>query len=75
MTSEPEISIIKREAEDECLLLGSDGLWDVLSSELACEIAHKCLQENLGGAGFRDVNPGQVEAGAMFLSRSASAAV
>ncbi|KAJ0497969.1 putative protein-serine/threonine phosphatase [Helianthus annuus] len=46
VTSEPEISITKREVGDECLILGSDGLWDVLSSELACNIVHECLQEN-----------------------------
>ncbi|KAI3731278.1 hypothetical protein L1987_62466 [Smallanthus sonchifolius] len=44
VTSEPEISITKREAVDEFLILGSDGLWDVLSSELACNIVHECLQ-------------------------------
>lgn len=46
VTSEPEMSITKREAGDECLILGSDGLWDVLSSELACKMVHECLGEN-----------------------------
>lgn len=40
---------MKREAEDMSLILASDGLWDVLSSELSCEVVHKCLQENLNG--------------------------
>ncbi|XP_076889539.1 putative protein phosphatase 2C 75 [Bidens hawaiensis] len=47
VTSEPEISVTKREAGDECLILGSDGLWDVLPGELACTIVHECLGGNL----------------------------
>ncbi|KAI3517628.1 hypothetical protein L1887_16843 [Cichorium endivia] len=46
VTSEPEISVTRREAGDECLIVASDGLWDVLSSELACKIVHECLGEN-----------------------------
>ncbi|KAJ9553242.1 hypothetical protein OSB04_017287 [Centaurea solstitialis] len=46
VTSEPEISITRREAGDECLIVGSDGLWDVLSTELVCKILHDCLVEN-----------------------------
>ncbi|KAI3815843.1 hypothetical protein L1987_15526 [Smallanthus sonchifolius] len=42
-TSEPEISITKREARDECLILGSNGVWDVVSSESACKTVHDCL--------------------------------
>ncbi|XP_062073345.1 probable protein phosphatase 2C 75 isoform X2 [Humulus lupulus] len=45
VTSEPEVTFTKREAEDECLIIASDGLWDVLSSELACEVARECLRE------------------------------
>ncbi|KAI3808038.1 hypothetical protein L1987_23979 [Smallanthus sonchifolius] len=37
VTSEPECIFIKREADDVSVILGSDGLWDVLSSELSCE--------------------------------------
>ncbi|KAK9070346.1 hypothetical protein SSX86_010747 [Deinandra increscens subsp. villosa] len=47
VTSEPEFMLMKREAEDTSLILASDGLWDVLSSELTCEVVHKCQQENL----------------------------
>ncbi|KAK3040132.1 hypothetical protein RJ639_027858 [Escallonia herrerae] len=45
VTSEPEISFTRRDPEDECLILASDGLWDVLSNDLACEIARECLRE------------------------------
>ncbi|KAL2540678.1 PPM-type phosphatase domain-containing protein [Abeliophyllum distichum] len=37
--SEPEVTITDRTAEDECLILASDGLWDVVSNETACGVA------------------------------------
>lgn len=30
-----------RAREDECLVLASDGLWDVMTNEEACEVARK----------------------------------
>ncbi|KAL1208075.1 putative protein phosphatase 2C 75 [Cardamine amara subsp. amara] len=42
---EPEVTIMSREPGDECLILASDGLWDVLSSQLACDVARFCLRE------------------------------
>ncbi|KAL4188688.1 hypothetical protein AMTRI_Chr08g161680 [Amborella trichopoda] len=44
VSSEPEVTVTERAAEDECLILASDGLWDVVSNEVACEIARRCLQ-------------------------------
>ncbi|XP_020577264.1 probable protein phosphatase 2C 50 [Phalaenopsis equestris] len=38
---EPEVVIVPRAREDECLILASDGLWDVMSNEEACEVARK----------------------------------
>ncbi|KAK8581133.1 hypothetical protein V6N13_144175 [Hibiscus sabdariffa] len=38
---EPEIMFIPRAREDECLILASDGLWDVISNEEACEVARR----------------------------------
>ncbi|KAE8736469.1 putative protein phosphatase 2C 24 [Hibiscus syriacus] len=72
VTSEPEITFTKREPEDECLILASDGLWDVLSSDMACEVAHECLKEGSNGA----LNPTQKEEGAepLYPSRSVLAA-
>lgn len=35
------MTFIPRAKEDECLILASDGLWDVMSNEEACEIARK----------------------------------
>ncbi|XVF74362.1 hypothetical protein PTKIN_Ptkin13bG0104600 [Pterospermum kingtungense] len=38
---EPEVMFIPRAREDECLILASDGLWDVISNEEACEVARR----------------------------------
>ncbi|KAL7593361.1 hypothetical protein Lser_V15G33802 [Lactuca serriola] len=37
----PEVKVIPRVREDECLILASAGLWDVMSNKEACEIARK----------------------------------
>ncbi|KAI9112578.1 hypothetical protein K1719_016501 [Acacia pycnantha] len=36
---EPEIEFILREKNDECLILASDGLWDVMTNKEACQAA------------------------------------
>ncbi|GMI80755.1 ABA-HYPERSENSITIVE GERMINATION 3, ARABIDOPSIS THALIANA PROTEIN PHOSPHATASE 2CA [Hibiscus trionum] len=41
---EPEVTITERTSEDECLILGSDGLWDVVTNETACGVARMCLR-------------------------------
>uniref|UniRef100_A0A7N0TT37 protein-serine/threonine phosphatase n=1 Tax=Kalanchoe fedtschenkoi TaxID=63787 RepID=A0A7N0TT37_KALFE len=41
---EPEVKIVDREEQDECLILASDGLWDVVSNETACGVARMCLR-------------------------------
>ncbi|KAK9274123.1 hypothetical protein L1049_018937 [Liquidambar formosana] len=40
---EPEVMFIPRAKEDECLILASDGLWDVMTNEEVCDIARKRL--------------------------------
>ncbi|KAM0870346.1 hypothetical protein ACQ4PT_040046 [Festuca glaucescens] len=37
----PEVTIVPRAKDDECLVLASDGLWDVLSNEEVCDVARK----------------------------------
>ncbi|KAL6618665.1 hypothetical protein ACP70R_033804 [Stipagrostis hirtigluma subsp. patula] len=37
----PEVTIVARAKDDECLILASDGLWDVMSNEEACDAARK----------------------------------
>lgn len=35
---------MERTPGDECLILASDGLWDVVSNETACKVARMCLR-------------------------------
>ncbi|CAH9097562.1 unnamed protein product [Cuscuta europaea] len=42
---EPEVTITGRTPEDECLIIASDGLWDVVSNETACGVARMCLRQ------------------------------
>ncbi|KAI5321873.1 hypothetical protein L3X38_030945 [Prunus dulcis] len=44
VSCEPEVTITDRTAEDECLILASDGLWDVVSNDTACGVARMCLR-------------------------------
>ncbi|XP_078149118.1 putative protein phosphatase 2C 6 [Carex rostrata] len=37
----PEITKLPRAKDDNCLILASDGLWDVVSNEEACDLARK----------------------------------
>lgn len=38
---EPELMFVPRSRDDECLILASDGLWDVMTNEEACEVARR----------------------------------
>lgn len=42
--SEPEVTVTDRVKEDEFLILASDGLWDVVSNETACNVVRMCLK-------------------------------
>ncbi|KAI3786183.1 hypothetical protein L1987_45315 [Smallanthus sonchifolius] len=57
---EPEVTFTARAREDECLILASDGLWDVMSNEEACEVARKRIliwhKKNGGNAVERELN-------------------
>lgn len=46
ITWEPEYSFRKRSGGDMSLILASDGLWDVLSNEMSCEVVHMCQQQD-----------------------------
>lgn len=41
--SKPEVTVTQRSSKDEFLILASDGLWDVMSSEVACQVVRKCF--------------------------------
>ncbi|XP_027180918.1 protein phosphatase 2C 53-like isoform X1 [Coffea eugenioides] len=38
---DPEVMFIPRTKDDECLILASDGLWDVMTNEEVCDTARK----------------------------------
>ncbi|MFS7981007.1 putative protein-serine/threonine phosphatase [Helianthus anomalus] len=56
---DPEVTFTPRARDDECLILASDGLWDVMSNQEACEVAKKRLliwhKKNGGSAIEREV--------------------
>ncbi|KQJ81428.2 hypothetical protein BRADI_5g00660v3, partial [Brachypodium distachyon] len=42
---DPEIEITTRTEGDDCLILASDGVWDVVSNQMACEVVRQCLDD------------------------------
>ncbi|XP_050203910.1 probable protein phosphatase 2C 24 isoform X2 [Mercurialis annua] len=44
VSCEPEVTVTERTAGDDCLILASDGLWDVVSNDTACGVARMCLR-------------------------------
>ncbi|CAN6270950.1 unnamed protein product [Urochloa humidicola] len=42
--AEHEISITQQTTGNQCLILASDGLWDVMSNETACHVTRQCLE-------------------------------
>ncbi|KAK3135388.1 hypothetical protein QOZ80_5BG0418300 [Eleusine coracana subsp. coracana] len=46
VTSEPEVTVTERTDNDECLILASDGLWDVVTNETACQVVRACFRSN-----------------------------
>ncbi|OIW18733.1 hypothetical protein TanjilG_13485 [Lupinus angustifolius] len=74
---EPEVMFVQREKNDECLILASDGLWDVVTNEEACEVArkgillwHKKYGDNGSTVHGKGVDPAAHHA-AEYLSRLA----
>ncbi|KAL7096026.1 hypothetical protein ACP275_10G058500 [Erythranthe tilingii] len=39
--ADPQVMLVPRAREDECLILASDGLWDVMTNQEACELARR----------------------------------
>lgn len=56
--SEPEVTVTERTAEDECLILASDGLWDVVSNETACSVVLTCFRAQKAAAASPPGSPG-----------------
>ncbi|KAL7145069.1 hypothetical protein ABFS83_07G054200 [Erythranthe nasuta] len=43
VTSVPEVTVVSRSNSDEFLIIATDGLFDVVCNDAACELAKKCL--------------------------------
>lgn len=74
---DPEVKFVLREKTDECLILASDGLWDVMTNEEACDIArkriliwHKKNENNVSRGQGHEVDPAAQYA-AEYLSKLA----
>jgi len=71
------VNIVRREKNDECLILASDGLWDVMTNEEACEVArkrillwHKKFGEN-GATGHGEGADPAAQSAAEYLTKLA----
>ncbi|CAH2069460.1 unnamed protein product [Thlaspi arvense] len=70
--SKPEVTVTDRVNEDDFLILASDGLWDVVSNETACNVVRMCLggkvksglspspERDLAGAGTVVIGGGEI---------------
>ncbi|GMH04097.1 hypothetical protein Nepgr_005936 [Nepenthes gracilis] len=74
---DPEVMFVPRAKDDDCLILASDGLWDVMSNEEACEAArrrillwHKRKGANMARHRDDGVDPA-AQSAAEYLSRLA----
>ncbi|XWS72214.1 hypothetical protein CRYUN_Cryun02cG0020900 [Craigia yunnanensis] len=74
---DPETMFVPWAKEDECLILASDGLWDVITNKEACEVArkrillwHKKHGDKLSAERGEGVDPA-AQAAAEYLSRLA----
>ncbi|XP_074273754.1 protein phosphatase 2C 56-like [Silene latifolia] len=58
----PEITFTTRSEEDECLILASDGLWDVMKNEEVGKVASNLLRQMRRSVVAGDKSPAQVVA-------------
>lgn len=43
VTADPDVCCVKRQANDEFLIIATDGLWDVMENDEAARLARKCI--------------------------------
>ncbi|KAJ7979299.1 Protein phosphatase 2C [Quillaja saponaria] len=74
---DPEVKFLHREESDECLVIATDGLWDVMTNEEACAFArnglllwHKRYGHTLSTERGEGLDPA-AQAAAEYLSRLA----
>ncbi|WZY73935.1 hypothetical protein YC2023_006175 [Brassica napus] len=72
---DPEVTVTDRTEDDECLILASDGLWDVVTNEMACGVARMCLKgaDVAEGGGDSDAAHNACSDAALLLTKLALA--
>ena len=73
MISKPEVTKTKRSNNDEFLILASDGLWDVISNEVACQIVKRCLDGRMRRNSMEVENESRAAEAAAVLAELAMA--
>lgn len=73
MISEPEVTVRERSELDEFLIIASDGLWDVISNEFACEVARRCLRRQIRRKVLEEVSGSRPAEAATLLAELAIA--
>ncbi|XP_057968216.1 probable protein phosphatase 2C 6 isoform X2 [Malania oleifera] len=58
----PEITFTTRSGEDECLILASDGLWDVMTNDEVGEFACRMLRRRRRSSMVDEISPAQAVA-------------
>lgn len=43
--SEPDVTFTRRDEEDEFVIVASDGMWDVIPTDMAGRVVGQCLRE------------------------------
>lgn len=71
--AEPEVIVHKRTVSDEFLILASDGLWDVVPNDLACELVSKCLRGQVRRNVYEEFSGNSATAAATVLAELALA--
>ncbi|CAH2054061.1 unnamed protein product [Thlaspi arvense] len=70
---DPEVTVTDRTDDDECLILASDGLWDVVPNETACGVARMCLRGAVADGGDSDTAHNACSDAALLLTKLALA--
>lgn len=65
---DPEITFTTRSEEDECLIVASDGLWDVMSNDEVGEIARHLFRRMRRSAMADETSPSPAQAVADHLT-------
>ncbi|KAK3218130.1 hypothetical protein Dsin_012100 [Dipteronia sinensis] len=71
--SKPEVTVSERTDNDEFLILASDGLWDVMSNEVACQVVRRSFNGRIKWASLHVANGNRATRAANVLSELAMA--